>query len=176
MSDYNEEIVRRFYEQQGYLVRSNTPYRVAVGGGAGWSDIDLIIWHPKTDHAAAVEVKGWHTDAVTPGQLNAFPGFFHFTRPEATAAVHDVIGQRPFHRVLVVGRIAHATHAEVLARAADEGVGQLLEFAEVLAGLIAGTDANRSADSAPEHMIRVLRAYGFLTSPNAMVQAGPAKG
>ncbi len=67
MSDYNEEIVRRFYEQQGYLVRSNTPYRVAVGGGAGWSEIDLIIWHPKTDHAAAVEVKGWHTAAAGKG-------------------------------------------------------------------------------------------------------------
>ena len=165
MSDYNEEIVRRLHEKQGYLVRSNTPYRVAINGGAGWSDIDLVIWHPKTDHAAAVEVKGWHTDAVTPGQLNAFPGFFHFTRPEATAAVHDVIGQRPFHRVPVVGRIAHATHAEVLARAADEGGRTAAGVAEVLAGLIAGTDANRSADSAPEHMIRVLRAYGFLTSP-----------
>jgi hypothetical protein len=67
MPEYNEEIVRRYFESKGYFVRSNIPYKFAKGtAGAGWSDIDLCAFHPGTDHALAVEVKGWHTEAIPP--------------------------------------------------------------------------------------------------------------
>jgi hypothetical protein len=38
-----------------------------------------------------------------------------------------------------------------------------MEFAPILAELIAQTPLNRSAGSDAEHMIRVLKAYGFVT-------------
>ena len=78
MAEFNEEIVRRYFERRGYLVRSNVPYWYApTSGGGGWSDVDLVCVHPTEGEAAVVEVKGWHTEAVTPGTLRAFPELFH---------------------------------------------------------------------------------------------------
>jgi phage-related baseplate assembly protein len=92
--------------------------------------------------------RGVGTDAATPRSTQRPPGDLPLPRPEATDTVHGVIGQRPFRRVLVLGRIAQATRAEMLARATDRGVDQM-GFAEVLAALIAGTDVNRSGDNPP---------------------------
>ena len=36
MADVNEELVRRYYELQGYFVRSNVRYRLKTEKGAGW--------------------------------------------------------------------------------------------------------------------------------------------
>jgi hypothetical protein len=33
MPEYNEEIVRRYFELKGYFVRSNIPYKFAKGTG-----------------------------------------------------------------------------------------------------------------------------------------------
>ena len=101
MPEYNEEVVRRYFEIQGYFVRSNIPYKVTkAAGGAGWSDIDLCAYHPVRDHALAVEVKGWHTEAITPSYSRDWPSMFYFTRPEATQAIRAAIGDRDFDRIL----------------------------------------------------------------------------
>jgi len=39
---------------------------------------------------------------------------------------------------------------------------QILEFPTIITSLIAASDPHKNADSAAEHMIRRLRAYGFL--------------
>ncbi len=149
---------------QGYFVRSNLPYKFSKPtGGTGWSDLDLCAVHPRTGDAAAVEVKGWHTEAITPAHLHEWPSLFYFTREEATKAVRAVIGDRDFRRLLVVGRLGAHGRQEVLAYAAHKGV-EILEFPIILKALIAATEPGRSADSAYEHMIRVLDVYGFLVT------------
>jgi hypothetical protein len=70
--DPNEELVRRWYEVHGYFVRSNVPYSYRTERGSGWSDVDLCVLHPRTGDAAAVEVKGWHTAAISPSYLRAW--------------------------------------------------------------------------------------------------------
>ncbi len=68
MPEYSQETARRYLELQGYFVRSNIPYKfVKHGGGAGWSDVDPCALHPTTGRALAMKVKGWHTEAITPG-------------------------------------------------------------------------------------------------------------
>ena len=169
MPEYNEEIARRFFETQGYFVRSNVPYKFSPeSGGAGWSDVDLCILHPLSGDAAAVEVKGWHTEAIGPGHLRAWPNLFHFTRPEATAAVHTLIGVRDFRRILIVGRISDRGREEVVATASSRGV-ELLEFKDILNVLVSGTHRGRTAESGYEHIVRVLDAYGYLAVPEADV-------
>ncbi len=164
VAEFNEEVARRYFELKGYFVRSNIPYKlVAPSGGAGWSDIDLCALPPITGDAVAAEVKGWHTEAITPSHLHEWPSLFHFTRDEATVAVRAAIGDRVFRRVLIVGRIGARHRDEVVAYAAGKGV-EVLEFADVLQALIAGTKSGRSADSGYEHMIRLLAIYGFLSA------------
>ena len=70
MTDVNEEIVKAYYEAQGYLVKTNHPYnKKGPGGGFGASDIDLIIMHPKTKDKAIISVKGWHNSVVKKSNL-----------------------------------------------------------------------------------------------------------
>jgi hypothetical protein len=157
--------VRRYFELQGYFVRSNIPYKfIKATGGAGWSDIDLCAFHPVRGDALAVEVKGWHTEAITPSHSRDWPSMFYFTRPEATQAIREAIGDRDFDRFLVVGRIGVRGRDEVLAYAHSQGV-KILEFKDILKELIDRTEAGRTADSGYEHMIRVLNAYGYLSVP-----------
>src|SRR4051812_13831830 len=103
MPEPNEELVRRYFELKGYLARSNVRYAYRTEKGMGWSDVDLCVLHPRTGDAAAVEVKGWHTERLTSGYWKSWPNLLHFTRPEATSAVEELLGRSDFRRILVVG-------------------------------------------------------------------------
>lgn len=76
MTDVNEEIVKVYYEAQGYLVKTNHYYvkqKISKEGkktGQGASDIDLIIMHPQTKDRAIVSVKGWQNDVVLKSNIN----------------------------------------------------------------------------------------------------------
>jgi hypothetical protein len=109
MSDVNEELVRRYFELQGYFVRTNVRYELRTEKGMGYSDIDLCVLHPLSGDAAIVEVKGWHAERVTPSYLRQWPRLFYFVRPEALAAATGLLGRDDFRRVLVVSRPASAT-------------------------------------------------------------------
>jgi hypothetical protein len=129
--------------------------------GAGWSDVDLCVWHPATGDAAAVEIKGWHTTTITAHSMTQEPSLFYFLREEARKAAAAVLGRSEFRSILVVSRIAEASRAETLEYARQKGV-ELLEFADVLRLLVKATPANRDAGSESEHVIRLLKVYGFL--------------
>jgi hypothetical protein len=161
VTDVNEELVRRWFELRGYFVRTNLPYRHRTANGVGWSDVDICALHPHTNDAVALEVKGWHTEAISPSYISRNPELFQFLREEATAAITDVFGREDFRRMLVVGRIGPQKRDEVIAFAQARGV-EMLEFTPILEELIAGTPTNRSAGSDVEHAIRVLKTYGFV--------------
>ena len=113
MSDVNEELVRRYFELQGYFVRTNVKYEYRTPKGMGWSDIDLCVLHPITGDAAAVEVKGWHMEAITPSYFHELSSMLFFTRTEARRAVTDLLGREDFRSVLVVSRIGPRGSARV---------------------------------------------------------------
>jgi len=161
MIDPNEELVRRWLELRGYFVRTNVPYRLRTETGAGWSDVDICAINPHTNEALAVEVKGWHTERITPGHLRNWPSLFYFTRDEATAAIASVLGREDFRRLLVISQLGVRGGDEVISYARERGV-EIVEFPTVLQELIEGTPLDRSAGSDTEHVIRVLKAYGFL--------------
>ena len=121
---------------------------------------------PKTGDAAAVEVKGWHTERFTPSYLWSWPQLFYFARAEATAAVTALLGRDDFRRILVVSRLGDRGREEVVTYANERGV-EIMEFAPILSDLIARTPLDRSAGSDAEHMIRVLKTYGFVTEPGS---------
>lgn len=102
MAELNEEIVRRYFELQGWFVRTNVRYTFVKGGD---SDLDLVMFHPLTGMGAVVEVKGWHTENITAGHLAAWPSLFNFTGPAARKAAMQLLGSAPYQQVLVVGRL-----------------------------------------------------------------------
>ena len=164
MPDANEEIVRRYLESDGYFVRSRVRYKFkAPGGGAGWSDVDLCGIRPDGS-AVAVEVKGWHTEKVTASYIKDWPALFHFAvRPEAAAALAHVLGTNTYRKILVVGELGPSGGEAFRDHAASLGI-EVLTFPTILGRLIAKTELGPDAATDGEHMIRLLKRYGFLGS------------
>jgi hypothetical protein len=160
VSEVNEELVRRYFELQGYFVRTNVKYEFRTAKGMGWSDIDLCVLNPVTGDAAAVEVKGWHREAVTPAYLAESSSLFFFTRPEALGAVAALLGRTDFRKILVVSRIGARGREEVQAKLKAAGV-EVMEFSTVLEYLLEHVPENRDAGSESEHVIRLLKIYGL---------------
>ena len=119
MTDVNEEIARQYFEENGFLVRTNLRYYINKNGGGpgGLSDIDLVVANMKpvdlgdlpfvlsTDDLkgiskASIEVKGWHTERITP-KTNNFNRLSHFIRKEATEAVTNFFGTCKFKKILI---------------------------------------------------------------------------
>lgn len=160
MSDVNEELVRRYFELKGYFVRTNVRYEFRTAKGMGHSDVDLCVLNPVTDHAATVEVKGWHTERISPSYLHDQASMFFFVRPEARAAAAVLFGRNDFDQILVVSRLAARGRDQVLEYAREKRV-TILEFPDVLQFLISETPMGRSAGSEGEHVIRLMKIYGL---------------
>lgn len=96
MSAIDEDIVREYFEQNGFLVRQVRKYEVMARKKTGDEEIDLLVYNPgcqpdsrKPDfflhsselahvHRGIVAVKAWHTDRFTPGTLKNSPEIFSF--------------------------------------------------------------------------------------------------
>ncbi|MFL5939797.1 MAG: hypothetical protein ACJ75Q_05765 [Gaiellaceae bacterium] len=165
MSDVNEELVRRYYELKGYFVRTNVWYEFRTRTGMGHSDLDLCVFHPITGDAAIVEVKGWHTERITPAYIRAWPRLFYFVRKEALREAKKLLGHAKFRRVLVVSQLGVRNADEVKRYAKKKHRVEIVEFSEVLRYLIDHTPTNRGAGSESEHVIRLMKIYG-LTRPD----------
>lgn len=173
MPDANEEIVRRYLELDGYFVRSRVRYKyVKSSGGAGWSDVDLCGITPG-GQAIAVEVKGWHTEKITRSHIDAWPNLFHFAeRPEAREVLTKELGTDSYRKMLVVGELGPLAGQSLIDHAQSLGV-EVLTFPTVLERMIAETPLGPDAPTDGEHMIRVLKRYGFLPSDTGNQVAPP---
>jgi hypothetical protein len=92
---------------------------------------------------------------------------FFFVRPEARAAAAVLLGRDDFDQILVVSRVADRGRDRVEAYAQEKGV-TILEFPDVLRFLIHETPTGRSAGSESEHVIRLMKIYGFVSTTDAV--------
>jgi hypothetical protein len=163
MPDANEEIVRRYLELHGYFVRSRVRYKYTTpDGGSGWSDIDLCGITPD-GRAIAVEVKGWHTEKFTGSYRENWPTLFHFAeRPEAMQVLSDVLGNETYDKILVISELGPVGGQAFIDDARSLGV-EIVTFPAILKRLISETALGPGAVTDGEHMIRVLKRYGFLS-------------
>ena len=148
MTDVNEEIVKAYYEAQGYVVKTNHYYvkEKFVDGkkkGQGASDIDLIIIHPKTNERAIVSVKGWHNDVVTKSNvINKWKEKDHSKLrldEQAIKAGEEFFGNNKFRKILVLPCIDKKDYNELK----DElkrhyRYDEILDFPTLIKDLIKG--------------------------------------
>ena len=96
MAAIDEEIVREYFEQNGFFVRQGRKYQVQARRKTGGEEIDLLVFNPAWRrglrqpgfllfsselpflHRAIVSVRGWHTDVFTPAMLKNSPEIFRF--------------------------------------------------------------------------------------------------
>ncbi|MHA1330930.1 MAG: hypothetical protein ACTSR2_07625 [Candidatus Hodarchaeales archaeon] len=94
--DVNEEIVRAWLQEQGFLVRGRLKYKVkGERKSAGWSDVDLIGYRLHDGKRVAIDISAWMTGRIVPATLTD-PGSRHrllrISGPEAREAIRNYFG------------------------------------------------------------------------------------
>jgi hypothetical protein len=107
------------------------------------------------------EVKGWHNERVTMSHWSSWPQLLNFTRPPATNAVKELIGNRALKHVLVVPRLSDRQRGDVEAYACERKV-EFLEWPKLIDEMISFVDVQRNARNQTDHVLRILLKYGFL--------------
>lgn len=161
-AEFNEELVRAFYENRGYFVRMNVPYQFDPVR-KDLSDVDIVAINPVTGHRVACEVKGWFTEPFTRGAFND-PRMLNFASPQATLEVSKLLGHDEFERVLVVSQLGTQNPDDTRAAAAERGV-TLLTFGDIVDDMLRRIPTNANARNQSDHVLRVLLSLRRIQRP-----------
>jgi hypothetical protein len=165
MTDANEEIVRQYLEQKGFFVRANVPYRRSKEDtgkqSSGYGDLDLLAWHPDGTRYL-IEVKGWHTEDITPSYFIEGDPYVDALMRKAAA---EVFGSSEFKTVLVIPSIGSRSKQAVEGKARAEGIDELWEFGDILRWLLRNTGVQQNQRSEVLQMLRLVNAYGLSAEP-----------
>ncbi len=173
MSDVNEEIVKIYFEEKGFLVRTNLHYTY----NGGRSDIDLVIANMcqlqkrslpfvltnddiKDIDKAAIEVKGWHTETIAP-TTNNFNRLGFICRKEAVDAVQTILGTRDFKKILVIPALSLERESETIEILSEFGIDHIIEFKTIMDSLYASVNTRKNYDSEILQTIRLMKIYGL---------------
>ena len=169
MAAIDEEIVREYFEQNGFFVRQGRKYQVQARRKTGGEEIDLLVFNPAWRrglrqpgfllfsselpflHRAIVSVRGWHTDVFTPAMLKNSPEIFRFVEDGVLKEASRLFPEEAEADALFeAGRFQHAVDLDdaTLAEMARNGQA-LAEMATDLEERIAGGGPARSYFNQP---------------------------
>jgi len=162
--DVNEEIVRAWLQEQGFLVRGRLKYLVkGKRKSAGWSDVDLIGYRLRDRKYVAVDISAWMTETITLSYLRN-PDIRHrllkISSQEARKAIRDYLGvahDDQYELWLVVSFISKRQR-DVIVKELQEHVDKVIEFPEVMKDLVETIkkDPNRTREEVSLQTIRAL--------------------
>ncbi|RCL31528.1 MAG: hypothetical protein DBX03_00850 [Puniceicoccaceae bacterium] len=113
MSGFDENIVREYFELNGFFVRQLRKYQVQSRKKRFDEEIDMLIYNPKADpeafsgrsktaigfqlftndivkiHQAVVVVKAWHSSRFTPAILRSGTKIFDFLKKDVLSKAND---------------------------------------------------------------------------------------
>lgn len=192
MSAIDEDIVREYFEQNGFFVRQVRKYQVTARKKTDDEEIDLLVVNPgwqkglgKPDfflfgtelpkiHRAVVAVKAWHTDRFTPNTLKSNPDIFRFVQDEVIKEVEryfpgegDEDG-KDLLKILVLPGLPTADpfKSESVKLLQEKGVDAILSFRSLLMDLIDKIEVNKSyRKSDTLQVMRILKNYDLLKDP-----------
>jgi hypothetical protein len=189
MAAIDEEIVREYFEQNGFFVRQGRKYQVQARRKTGGEEIDLLVFNPawrrglrKPDfflfanelpflHRAIVSVRGWHTDVFTPAMMKHSPEIFRFVEESVTREASRFFPEEPaadtagLTRILVLPALPTAepfrTQSVDLLKAS--GVDAIISFRAMLLDLLEKVEVNQSySKSSVLQVMRILKNYDLL--------------
>lgn len=192
MSAIDEEIVREYFEQNGFFVRQVRKYQVTARKKTDDEEIDLLVVNPawrkgagKPDfflfgtelpkvHRAVVSVKAWHTDRFTPNTLKSNPDIFRFVQEEVIKEVERYFPSeegedaKDLLKILVLPGLPSADpfKSESARMLQEKGVDAILSFRSLLIDLIERVEVNKSyRKSDTLQVLRLLKNYDLLKDP-----------
>jgi hypothetical protein len=189
MAAIDEEIVREYFEQNGFFVRQGRKYQVQARRKTGGEEIDLLVFNPawrrgarRPDfflfpnelphlHRAIVSVRGWHTDVFTPAMMKHSPEIFRFVEANVLKEANRLFPEDPgedsagLTRVLVLPALptAEPFRSQSVELLKARGVDAIISFRAMLLDLLDKVEVNQSyLKSAVLQMMRLFKNYDLL--------------
>lgn len=194
MSAIDEDIVREYFEQNGFLVRQVRKYAVQSRKKTSDEEIDLIVLNPsyarserKPDffifttelpyiHRAMLSVKGWHTGKFSPATLRSSPEIFRFLEENVKREANRLFsmeadepgGGDDLLKILVAPGLPtqEPYRSQSVELLKERGVDGIISFRTMMQELISRVEINRNyRKSDTLEIIRILKNYDFLKDP-----------
>ncbi|NLH72638.1 MAG: hypothetical protein GX456_06260 [Verrucomicrobia bacterium] len=177
----SENIVREYFELQGFLVRQHRKY--IARGRREEDDIDFFVLNPHPEpltaerpfvlsssdlrsvERAVVVVRGWHTEIFSPARLALAPEILRFVEPGVFRRAIKAFGSEAMPlKVLVVPALPQNQSArqETISFLRNKGVDAVLPFRTMLADLVEQVEPNRNYQKSDIlQILRILKNYEF---------------
>jgi len=183
MSDINLQLVKEFFELNGFMILTNRKHQLRKIGADWEYSIELLVGNlnfvePATEPGfvleprnlkaiprAIVDVKGWHTEVFYPSTIEQGRTLFAFVSPESLQYASRVFKDEPFSKVIVLSELP--SNKEILDRSIDvlrkNGIDHVIEFATILKDLISRVQVNYNyTESDTLQLVRLMKRYGLV--------------
>jgi hypothetical protein len=194
MSAIDEDIVREYFEQNGFLVRQSRKYQVQSRKKTGDEVIDLLVYNPRFVrserkagfflfpselpyvHRAMVSVKGWHSGRFNPATLKSSPDIFRFLEENVQKEAHRFFSdetltdeeQEDLTKILVTPGLPtqEPYRSQSVELLKERGVDGIISFRSMLIDLIDRVEVNLNyRKSDTLQILRLLKNYELLKNP-----------
>jgi hypothetical protein len=195
MSGFDENIVREYFELNGFFVRQLRKYQVQSRKKRIDEEIDMLIYNPKASVGEAINnfqlfsqdvasirqaiivVKPWHSSKFTPAILRSETKVFDFLKKEVLNKASDYFNlneieltkeTQSFKKILVIPSLPSGEphRSESITLLKEQGIDGIISFATILESLIRNIEVNQSYQKSDLlQLLRILKIYNMLKEP-----------
>lgn len=170
MSDVSKELVRIFFELNGFFVKKEVCLLVKRIQAAGTRSGNFILSADDLNKVqqALVDVKGWHTEIFFPSVINSSPEIFTFLGEESLKEAERFFERKKFKKIIVVPKLSNVkeTLKKSVSLLRQNGVDHAIEFPVILDYLIHHVRKNINyVDNDLLQLIRIFKCYSFYRPP-----------
>ena len=194
MAGFDENLVREYFELNGFFVRQLHKYQVHSRRKRAEEQIDLLVFNPAPKPSegsvgafqifssdlpkisqALVVVKGWHTSRLTPSMLRGGSKISDFLDSEVESAKENFFSnleedatKGPLAHILVLPGLpaSEPLRGQTIELLRARGVDAILSFPTILENLLHHVETNLSYQKSDAlQMIRLLKLYDMIKPP-----------
>ncbi|NCC53213.1 MAG: hypothetical protein EOM20_18655 [Spartobacteria bacterium] len=196
MTAVSDQIVREYFETQGFLVRQPQKYQVAARKKREDEEVDLLVLRPHAGEEewpkemlwnaarlrkvkrAVVGVCGWHTEKFSPVTLASNPELFRFAEADIVQRAGEFLGTGPIAKILCLPAltVSRSGRNKALELLRERGVNGVLLFRTMLQELSDFVETHKNYEKSDVlQMLRILKTHDLLKGPQLELFGGAAK-
>lgn len=194
MAAFDENLVREYFELNGFLVRQLRKYQVQSRRKRADEEIDLLVFNPRPRRSAQtpsfqmfapdvaaiqralVVIRGWHSTRFTPSILRSSTRMFDFLKKEVVEQTellfdHDEewsAGDSALQKILIIPSLPLKTleREESLSLLRASGIDGIITFQTILENIVRLIEVNNNYQKSEIlQLLRILKVYDMLKPP-----------
>jgi hypothetical protein len=194
MASFDEDIVREYFELNGFFARQLSKYAVRSRKKPVEDAVELLVYNPSAPSAAPepnfqlfssdmasirqaiVVVHGWQQTRVTPAILKSPARLLDFLKKEVLGQIDTLFvieegaleDAAAYRKVLVLPGLptTEPQRSECIALFKEQGVDGVIAFSTILEDLLRHVEVNHSYQKSELlQLVRVLKVYDMVQAP-----------